>query len=439
MTVAENLFLPQLRAGEDKSLFVPRRTNERAAADVLAEFGLDYISPSREVGMLSLAERQKLEIARAINHKPQVLLLDEPTAALPDPEWLYAIIGALKSKSPDLTILYISHRLNEIRDLCESITVLRNGKVVKTIPMKDADRGVVMSLMAGSHEMKGLEAGERRRAGRTAGTPAIKVNGLCGEKIADVSFTLHKGEILGVAGLGSQGQREVFRMLAGVIHPSAGSVEVNGKVVRLTSPSKALRRGVSFVPEDRKVEGILPGLRTLSNVSIASLAKATVLGFILGKKEHAASLAPSSAVDLSPEYLHKDVDALSGGNQQKAVVARSLMREARCLLLYDPSRGVDVGTKASLYEMMRRVTDEGVAILWYSTDLQELTSVCDRIIAFYRGAIVAEMEGTATLESLMHAITGQHDATEAQGSAAVARGKTVDIADGLIAAGDGER
>jgi ribose transport system ATP-binding protein len=438
MTVAENLFLPRLRAGAEKSPFVPRRNNERAATDVLAEFGLDHISPSREVGTLSLAERQKLEIARAINHKPQLLLLDEPTAALPDPEWLYAILAALKSRAPDLSILYISHRLNEIRDLCESITVLRNGNVVKTIPMKDADRGVVMSLMAGSHEFTRSEEGRRRKASLTSGTPTVKVDGLCGEKVLNVSFTLHEGEILGVAGLGSQGQREVFRMLAGVVRPSAGSVEVDGRVAKLTSPSKALRHGISFVPEDRKLEGILPGLRTLNNVSIASLAKAMVFGFILGKKELAASLVPASIVDLSPEYLHKDVDALSGGNQQKAVVARSLMRQARCLLLYDPSRGVDVGTKASLYDMMRRVTDEGVSILWYSTDLQELTSVCDRIIAFYRGTIVAEMEGTATLESLMHAITGQRDTVGAQGSDAAVQGQTPDTAGDPVAARDGE-
>ena len=439
MTVAENLFLPQLRARVDRSLFVPRKTNERAAADVLAEFGLGHVSPSREVGTLSLADRQKLEIARAINHKPRLLLLDEPTAALPDPDWLYAILDALKSKSPDLSILYISHRLNEIRDLCESITVLRNGKVVETIPMKDADRDVVMSLMAGSHGVTRVQEGERRNATGAAGTPTIKVEGLCGEKVVDVSFTLHKGEILGVAGLGSQGQLEVFRMLAGVSRPSAGSVEVDGKAVKLTSPPKALRHGISFVPEDRKVEGILPGLRTLHNVSIASLAKAMILGLILSKKELAASLVPASIVDLSPDYLHKDVDALSGGNQQKAVVARSLMREARCLLLYDPSRGVDVGTKSSLYEMMRRVTNEGVSILWYSTDLQELTSVCDRIIAFYRGTIVAEMEGTATLESLMRAITGQHDTAEARGSDAAVRGQMLNSAEGPIVALDGER
>lgn len=410
LTVAENLFLPQLRGPGSRSPFVSQKSNQKAALGILAEFGLSQIPPSREVGLLSLAERQKLEIARAISHEPQLLLLDEPTAALPDPEWLYGVLEALKTKYPLLTILYISHRLNEIRDLCESITILRGGKVVTSIPMKAADNEEVMSLMAGSRGVATAARREGNRAAQTGRRAAVNVIGLHGAKAKDVSFVLHEGEILGVAGLGSQGQLEVFQMLAGVAKPSAGSIEVNDESVRLGSPQKAIRNGISFVPEDRKIEGILPGLRTLSNISIASLRKATVWGFIARKRELSASLAPARTMDLRDEFLLKDVDALSGGNQQKAVVARSLMCDARCLLLYDPSRGVDVGTKDALYEMMRRVTETGVSIMWYSTDLQELTRVCDRIIAFYRGTIVAEMDGSATLESLMQAITGQQGA-----------------------------
>jgi ribose transport system ATP-binding protein len=422
LSVAENLLMPSLRSGPRKSPFVARKANEQAVSETLANFGLEHIPPGRAVEMLPLAERQKLEIVRAISHNPELLLLDEPTAALPDPEWLFDILRKLKAKSPDLTVLYISHRLNEIESLCESSTVLCNGAIVKTLAMKDADRDLIMSLMAGSREGKSSisselasrEAAEARRIGRKQGVPSVKVDGLSGGKVRNVSFTLHKGEILGVAGLGSQGQREVFRMLAGVDRAGAGTVEIDGKIVKMTSPTRALRAGVCFVPEDRKVEGLLPGLRTLHNVSIASLSKVMTLGIIRRKKEYAAGLAPSSLVDLSPEYLTRDVDALSGGNQQKAVVARSLMREATNLLLYDPSRGVDVGTKASLYDMMRHVTDQGISILWYSTDLWELTSVCDRILCFYGGAIVAEMDGGAPVEGLMHAITGLRAADRTQ-------------------------
>ena len=414
LTVAENLLLPRL--GRARSPFVRRKANERAAILTLAEFGLDGISPSQEVKTLSLAMRQKLEIARAISHEPRLLLLDEPTAALPDPEWLYGVLEKLKARSAEVTVLYISHRLNEIRDLCESATVLRNGEVVDTVSMANVDDAEVFSLMAGKQESQSLEDCESRRAGRGQGAPSITVDGMCAGLIKDVSFTLHEGEILGVAGLQGQGQHEVFRVLAGLESSRAGTIEVDGRAVRISSPTRALSHGISFVAEERKAEGILPGLSTLANVSIASLRKATRLGFIAGKKEYAASLAPSSIIDLSPKYLHKDVDALSGGNQQKAVLARSLMKEAKHLLLYDPSRGVDVGTKGSLYDMMRRVTDDGASILWYSTDLQELTHVCDRIIAFYKGTIVADIEGCdATVEGLMRIITGQHDAVSAVG------------------------
>ena len=313
--MAENLLLPKLGGG--RSPFVRRKDNERAARVTLAEFGLAHISPSQEVGNLSLAERQKLEIARAISHKPRLLLLDEPTSALPDPEWLYGVLETVKRESPELTVLYISHRLNEIRDLCESATVLRNGEIVDTVSMADVDDAAVFSLMAGAHELRSLDtaASDRERGEKRA--PAITVTGLCGENVKDVSFTLREGEILGVAGLQGQGQREVFRILAGVEPGRSGKVEVGGVAARLSSPSKALARGISFVPEERKTEGILPGLSALANVSIASLRKVTALGFIVGKKEYAASLAPSSMIDLKPDYLRQDVDALSGGTSRR--------------------------------------------------------------------------------------------------------------------------
>lgn len=405
LSVADNLFLPRLGDG---NIATRRRQNEQAATGILAEYGLGHVRPTAEVGRMSLADKQKLEIVRAISHEPRVLLLDEPTAALPDPEWLYEVIKRLKSKYQTLTILYISHRLNEIRDLCERATILRNGQVVDTVEMQDVDDEKVVSLMAGSAETRTEQSIGKRRSGREVGPESLVVDGLYGEKTADVSFSLHQGEILGVAGLQGQGQREVFRMLAGVQRPLRGEIVVDGRPAKLRNPRRALKHGLSFVPEERKVEGLLPGLKTLSNVSISSLSKATTAGFLFGRKERVACLAPSEIVDLSDEYLGKDIDALSGGNQQKAVVARSLMNEAKHLLLYDPSRGVDVGTKASLYDMMRTVTDSGTSILWYSTDLQELVNVCDRILVFYRGSVVAEVRGEeATVEGLMKAITGQ--------------------------------
>ena len=406
LTIAENLFLPEL--GRHRP-FVRRKENEEAAAAILSEYGLTHLKPRQQVESCSLADRQKLEIVRAISHQPRLLLLDEPSAALPDVEWLYGVLA--KVASPELTILYISHRLAEIRDLCASATVLRNGHSVDTVRLADVDDNVVFRLMGGTAEGHGSHAGARDRV---AGASVIAVSGLRGHGVEDLSFEVHRGEIVGVAALEGQGQAETFKMLAGVTRPAGGRLEVDGKAVTFRSPAAAVRRGISFVPEERKTEGIFPGLSTLANVTVSSLKKASTGGLILPKKEYAESLGAANGVDLPERYLPLDIDALSGGNQQKAILARSLMGNASLLLLYDPSRGVDVGTKASIYELMRTfVSGDGDAILWYSTDLAELTGVCDRILCFYKGSVVAEMPGEgSSVESLLQAITGHGSAKE---------------------------
>jgi ribose transport system ATP-binding protein len=408
LTIAENLFLPEL--GRHRP-FVRRKENEEAAAAILSEYGLTHLKPRQQVESCSLADRQKLEIVRAISHQPRLLLLDEPSAALPDVEWLYGVLA--KIASPELTILYISHRLAEIRDLCASATVLRNGHSVDTVRLADVDDNVVFRLMGGTAEGHGSHAGAGARD-RVAGGCVIAVSGLRGHGVEDLSFKVHRGEIVGVAALEGQGQAETFKMLAGVTRPAGGRLEVDGKAVTFRSPAAAVRRGISFVPEERKTEGIFPGLSTLANVTVSSLKKGSTGGLIRPRKEYGESLDAANEVDLPERYLPLDIDALSGGNQQKAILARSLMGKAKLLLLYDPSRGVDVGTKTSIYELMRKfVSGDGDAILWYSTDLAELTGVCDRILCFYKGSVVAEMPGDgSSVESLLQAITGHGTAKE---------------------------
>src|SRR5215207_405620 len=218
LTVAENLYLPRLGRGP----LVRRRANEEAAEALLADHGLGHIAPNLEVLALSLADKQKLEIVRAVSHQPKLLLLDEPSAALPDVDWLYQLLARIRS--PELTVLYISHRLSEIRDLCQTTTVLRNGRVIDTVHLADVDDAVVFNMMGGEM-MEGHGAQTRERSQVAAGTPAITARGLHGTTVADVSFTLNKGEILGVAALEGQGQAETFRILAGVSRASSGTVE----------------------------------------------------------------------------------------------------------------------------------------------------------------------------------------------------------------------
>ncbi|MDP3967839.1 MAG: sugar ABC transporter ATP-binding protein [Nocardioides sp.] len=399
LTVAENLFLPRLGRG----LLVKRKDNEAAAREVLDKYRVGHISPNRTVDGLALADKQKLEIVRAISHQPKILLLDEPSAALPDVEWLYSLLADIRSS--DLTILYISHRLAEIRDLCQTATVLRNGEVVDTVRVDEADDSRVFQMMGGATEGHGTEA---RQVRGVTGEPAIEVRNLSGQSIKDVNFTLQQGELLGVAALEGQGQGETFRILAGALKPAGGQVYVDDEAVTLNSTSAALRRGISFVAEERKTEGIFPGLSTLGNVTAGALRKVDRFGFLGGRREFASSVDVAREVDLNERYLRMDIDALSGGNQQKAVLARSLLQGSKYLLLYDPSRGVDVGTKGTIYGLMERFVNRGDhAVLWYSTDLAELSAVCDRILCFYRGSVVQELAGTdISVEALLAAITG---------------------------------
>lgn len=402
LTVAENLFLPRLGRGA----WVRRKANESAAADLLDTYGIGHIAPNRTVETLALADKQKLEIVRAVSHRPKILLLDEPSAAIPDVDWLYGLLSGIGSD--DLTILYISHRLAEIRDLCQSATVLRNGEVVDTVTIRDVADSRVFEMMGGATEGHGAQT--RKVRGKT-GPVAIEAQRLSGESIRNVDFTLKRGEILGVAALEGQGQAETFRILAGVAKAGSGDVLVDGNRVHLRNPSAALRHGISFVAEERKTEGILPGMSTLANVTIGALRRVGRFGFLGGGREFTASLGAAHEVDLDERYLKMDIDALSGGNQQKAILARSLIQGSRYLLLYDPSRGVDVGTKGTIYGLMERfVNDRGGAVLWYSTDLAELSAVCDRILCFYRGSVVQTVGGEeSTVETLLAAITGHTD------------------------------
>jgi ribose transport system ATP-binding protein len=406
LTVAENFFMPRLTRAKQK--LISKKQNEDIAAQILADFDLTFIDPASEVGSLALAERQKLEIARAVSHNPRLLLLDEPTAALPDPEWLYRILERFHNN--ELTVLYISHRLNEIRDLCCQATVLRNGSSITTVEMADTSESEILQMMIGGTR-RSVAANAARKKLKTP--PVIETDKLCGNRIRDISFAINKGEILGVTGLEGQGQDELFKILAGVQPPKSGAILIDGRSVTLKSPSAALKHGISFVPEERKVDGILPGMKTLANITVSSLKKASTLGFFFGGKEKKEAVPAAQTVELNPDYLDMDIDSLSGGNQQKAVLARSIMTGAQILLLYDPSRGVDVGTKKSFQEVMERFTDGGGSVLWYSTDLFETAAVADRILVFYKGTIAADLENDGLdMESVLAAAIGQTENAE---------------------------
>jgi ribose transport system ATP-binding protein len=407
LTVAQNLSLPRQVKGA-LGLVSGAATQRRGGA-ILERFDL-RLRPNAIVADLTLAERQRLEIARAFACDPRVLILDEPTAALAETDWLFGLVR--KVTATGASILYISHRLHEVRELCQRATVLRNGRSIGTVPLEDATDHTIFEMMVGRSQAEEMQ---RRVAPAQSTRPAVlEGEGLTNESLKDISLTLREGEILGVAGLEGQGQRELFRTLVGLAPLASGSVKVDGATVRPSGPDVALKtgRGMAFVPEERKTEGIFPALATATNIVLPVVGKIGRAGLVSERLEREAAAGSSSEVDLSPRYLDFRVGDLSGGNQQKAVLARAMQTGAKILLLYDPTRGVDVGTKQSIYAAIRRFAEIGGAVLLYSSELPELVHLADRCLVVYGGRIFAELAGVDINERTMVAALTGHTTRE---------------------------
>jgi ribose transport system ATP-binding protein len=377
---------------------------QKQGAAILSRFGL-RLSPNAMVASLTLAERQRLEITRAFACNPKVLVLDEPTAALAETDWLFGLVR--QATAAGASVLYISHRLAEVRELCQRATVLRNGRSIGTVGLEDATDHNIFEMMVGRGQAEEMQ----RRAALGASTrPAVlEAGGLAGGSLKDISLTLREGEILGVAGLEGQGQRALFRALVGLAPLASGSVKVDGASVRLSGPDVALKtgRGIAFVPEERKTEGIFPALGTATNIVLPVVGRIGRAGLVSERLEREAAAESSSEVDLSPRYLDFRVGDLSGGNQQKAMLARAMQTGAKILLLYDPTRGVDVGTKQSIYAAIRRFAESGGAVLLYSSELPELVHLADRCLVVYGGRIFAQLTGADINErTMVAALTG---------------------------------
>ncbi len=409
LTIAQNLLLPRV----SPRLLVPaaRRRVLDAAQAVLTRFEATDIDPRRLVDELTLAEKQRVEIIRALSHGPRVLILDEPTAALPDTEWLFRQIR--RATADGTAVLYISHRLGEVRELCQRATVLRNGRSIGTVPLVDVNDDEIFRMMVGRSPQAMFP--ERRPVSESAPT-ILEVRQLSGGRLRGIDFALRRGEILGFAALEGQGQSDLFRALGGLNPHLGGTILVGGKETELSSPHKALsvEPRIAFVPEERKVEGIFGGLKTAENISLPALGRISRGGFVTTRMDAEAIADAAEAVELPRRYFGFRMDELSGGNQQKAVLARALMTGARCLVLFDPTRGVDVGTKQAIYALIRRFVEEGGAIAIYSSELSELVHLCDRCAVVYRGRIQAEFGRDALSEENLLTAAHGHTPGEAE-------------------------
>ena len=403
LTVAENMLLPKVSTGR----FWPESLASiiRRGRDLLERFDVHDIPADAVVSDLSLAQRQRIEITRALSHARRLLVLDEPTAALPDTGWLFSQIR--RATGDGVGVLYISHRLSEVREICGRATVLRNGSSIGTVALEGVDDAGIFSMMVGHRP----EAEKRTALRPNKGAEVLlETRNLRGGLLKGVDLSLHAGEIVGVAGLEGQGQQALLRLVGGAMRPGGGEIIVGGAKAMLTSPQKAQRTppGIVFVPEERKTEGIFDTLTAAANIALAEFATGGRERLVNGRAERLLARQSAERVSLSPRYLDFEVGNLSGGNQQKVLLARALMTGARILVLFDPARGVDVGTKQSIYQMMRHFAELGGAILFYSSELPELVQLSSRCLVLYDGRLAAEVPQEALSEARLLAAAHGH-------------------------------
>ena len=398
LTVAQNMLLPHAPTGPLGQL--RRRRGERLVAEHLAAVGLDGIDPRAEMRDLELSARQKIEIARAIFRKPRILLLDEPTSTLSgrDIDWLGGLIARLKGQG--VTVVFISHRLPEVRLFCDRLTVLRNGKDVGSADVAEIGDDEVVHMIIGRSLSATFPPRPAPRS-RIAAPPCLEVRDLATEgRLQDANLALHPGEILGIGALQGMGQQQLFLACFGMARVRRGEIRVDGRKVTLATPRDAIRAniGISLVPEDRKTEGLFLKLDGRSNMALPVIERFARMGLIDRGAETEAVSRVLDQVEVAKRALYTPAGAFSGGNQQKIAIGKWLLAGSRILLMFDPTRGVDVGTKHQLYGLMRAFADAGGAVLFYSTEIPELVNLCDRVLVMYGGRIVNELHGAALSE-----------------------------------------
>ncbi|SNT61205.1 ribose transport system ATP-binding protein [Asanoa hainanensis] len=395
-TVAENVFLGRepTRRG-----LVDRRAMRARTAELLTAVGAETVRPTDRVGALGVAQQQVVEIVKALSLDARVLIMDEPTAALADHEveLLYALVRRLQARG--IGILYVSHRLAEVFDLSSRITVLKDGRRVVTVDTADATPEALVRHMVGRE----LASYYPPKAD-APGTALVTLAGAGNGRLRPIDLELRAGEVLGVGGLQGSGRSALARALFGVEGFTAGRMTLDGRPVRPRSPRQAVRAGIAYVTEDRKGEGLALSQSVLDNALLASRA-ATPRWF--GGGARTTSVRDLlAAVEVHAAGADQEVRYLSGGNQQKVVLARWLAMKPRVLLFDEPTRGIDVGAKAAIHELIRDLADQGAAVLMISSELPELLGMSDRIVVMRDGALAGELPGDASEEAVLSLATG---------------------------------
>lgn len=402
MTVAQNIFLgrePLLAAG----MLVDTKLMQSEAQGILNQLGLDFAVYAL-ISDLSIAQRQMVEIAKAISIQSRIIILDEPTSALSERESgkLFSLMRSLREQG--VTLIYISHRMEEIFALSNRVAVMRDGQLVSIAPTKDLTVNSIVQMMVGRELKEFFPKTETQR-----GDVALEVRNLrSGVHLKDATFRLYKGEIVGLAGLVGSGRTELARVLFGADRNESGEIRVNGRLVKIHSPQEAIRLGIGLVTEDRKAQGLFLGQSVRSNASVSLFERFSRLGFLLYGKINQWMHGAIQQLNIRTSNLEQRAGTLSGGNQQKVVIARWLAVNPKILILDEPTRGIDVSSKAEIHSLISELAAKGMAILMISSELPEILGISDRILVMREGQLTAEFSrAEATQDRIMQAATGQ--------------------------------
>jgi ribose transport system ATP-binding protein len=392
LTVAQNIFMG--REPRKKIHFVvDDKTMNQQARDLFKLLSLE-LDPTTRVSNLTVAKQQMVEIAKALSFNARILIMDEPTAALTDAEIedLFTIIRQLRDQG--VGIIYISHRLEELKAIADRVTVMRDGKTIETLPIADASRDKVISLMVG----RVIYESAPEIPENPSEEVVLEVRNLNrGRALRDVSFKLRKGEILGFAGLMGAGRTEAARVIFGADPMDSGEIYVNGKLVQIKSPQDAVRQSIGYLSEDRKRYGLVLGMDVKENVAMASMKKFLRWGFWMNFKKAAAKAQEMvSALSIKTPSLEQKVKFLSGGNQQKVIIGKWLTADTNILIFDEPTRGIDVGAKSEIYKLLNELTSQGKSIIMISSELPEILRMSHRVVVMCEGRVT----GTLTADEI---------------------------------------
>lgn len=393
LSVAENMFLGNVQL---KNGLVDWKGMRRRAREIVEDLGMD-IDINAQVSSLTVAKKQIVEIMHAINNNSRILIMDEPSAVLTDRELevMFRIVKQLRDEG--ITIIYISHRLDEIFGLCSNVSVLRDGCHIDTIPVASVDRQGLINMMVGR------EMGQEypKEVGNVGGT-ILEVKNLSRGILQDISFEVKSGEVFGISGLVGAGRTELARAILGIDKPESGEVYVRGKKVHYRTFADAIRDGLGLIPEDRKLQGLVQIMSVKRNTTLVNMKRVLRAGVISSSLEEKLSKEYADKLHVVTPSMETEVQYLSGGNQQKVVIEKWLFQNSEILFLDEPTRGIDVGAKAEIYRLINRMAKEGKTIIMISSEMPELLGLCDRIMVMHEGHKMGELNAAeATQEKIM--------------------------------------